>query len=320
MDQPSNLVLEEVDRVEITTLIDNYVDLLLQDTPIVKRPPISTGKELPKDTLAAEHGFSLMVTTYRGSESHSVLFDAGYNENSVMHNIDKLGIDVQSVEAMVLSHAHMDHGGALYSILDRVSKPIPLFVHPDIFSFPRCLEQKDGNRVFFPRTFVKEKIASTGFTLIESKSPTLIANDTIAVTGEVKRATDFEKGLPNAYVQVDGEYQQDIIPDDQSLMVRLKNNRLVLITGCCHAGIINTIRFARKLTGLDNLYGVLGGLHLSGTYFETIIEKTVDALQEISPEVIVPMHCTGWNAVKKLADTFPSAFVLNSVGSKFILT
>ena len=320
MAQAATLPLNEVERVEITTLIDNYVDLMLPDTPIVKRPPLSTGKELPKDTLAAEHGLSLMVTTYRGSESHSILFDAGYNANGVMHNIDQLGIDIQTVEALVISHAHMDHGGALYAVLDRLPKPIPLYVHPEIFSFPRLLEQKDGNRVFFPRTFVKEDLKSAGFNLMESKSATLVANDTIAITGEVERTTDFEKGLPNAYVQRDGQYQKDCIPDDQSLMVKLKNDRLVLITGCCHAGIINTIRFALKLTGVAKVHGVLGGLHLSGAFFEPIIEKTVDALKEFNPEVIVPMHCTGWNAVKRLADTFPGAFTLNSVGSKFILT
>ena len=320
MAQSAPLPLKEVERVEITTLIDNYVDLMLQDTPIVKRPPLSTGKELPKDTFAAEHGLSLMVTTYRGSESHSILFDAGYNENGVTHNIDKLGIDIQAVEALVISHAHMDHAGALHAVLDRLSKPMPLYVHPGIFSFPRILEQKDGSRVFFPRTFVKEDMESTGFTLMESRSPTLLANDTIAITGEVERTTDFEKGLPKAYVQVDGGYQQDSIPEDQSLIVKLKDERLVLITGCCHAGIINTIRFALKLTGIDKMYGILGGLHLSGAHFEPIIERTIDALKEFNPEVVVPMHCTGWNASKRLADTFPDAFTLNSVGSKFILT
>ncbi len=320
MTQSANLPLKEVDRVEITTLMDNYVDLLLPDTPIVKRPPLSHGKEIPTDTLVAEHGLSLMITTYRGSERHSVLFDAGHNENGVLHNIDRLGIDIQTVEALVLSHAHMDHTGALNSIVDRLSTPIPLFVHPQIFSFPRWLEQKDGNRLFFPRTLVKEDIDATDFNLVESQSPKLIANDTIGITGEIERTTDFEKGMPNAYQEVDGHYQKDSILDDQSLVVKLKNERLVLITGCCHAGIINTIGYALKLTGIDNVYGLLGGLHLSGPFFETVIESTVDALKDINPEVVVPMHCTGWNAVKRLADTFPGAFVLNSVGSKFILT
>ena len=155
MTHPSSLCLKAVDRVEITTLIDNYVDLMLQDTGIVKRPPLSDGKDLPRETLAAEHGLSLLITTYRGSEKHSVLFDAGYNKNNVLHNIDQLGIDIQSVEAIVLSHAHMDHGGALYPLLDRISKPIPLVVHPDIFSFPRFLKDKNGNRLFFPRTFIQ---------------------------------------------------------------------------------------------------------------------------------------------------------------------
>ena len=320
MAQSATLPLKAVERVEITTLIDNYVDLMLQDTPIVKRPALSSGQQLPGDTFVAEHGLSLMVTTCRGSESHSVLFDAGYNENGVMQNIDRLGIDLYAIEALVLSHAHMDHAGAIYAILNRISKPIPLLVHPEVFSFPRCLEQRDGNRVFFPRSFVKGDLESAGFTLMESKSPTLLANNTIAVTGEIERTTDFEKGLPNAFVQMKGGYRKDIIPDDQSLIVKLKNNRLVLITGCCHAGLINTIRYALKLTGIDKVSAVLGGLHLSGAFFETIIERTVAALKEINPEVIVPMHCTGWNAAKRLADTFPAAFILNSVGSKFILT
>jgi 7,8-dihydropterin-6-yl-methyl-4-(beta-D-ribofuranosyl)aminobenzene 5'-phosphate synthase len=320
MTNSNSISLREVDRVEITTLIDNYVDLMLQDTPIVKRPPLSRGEEIPRETLAAEHGLSLLVTTYRDSEKHSVLLDAGYNKNSVLHNIDQLEIDIQSVEAIILSHAHMDHAGALYSILDRIPKPIPLVVHPDIFSFPRFLEDKKGNRLYFPKTFIKDDVAPDDFTLVESKSPTLIAHDTIAVTGEVERTTDFEKGLPNAYMEADGRIVQDPIPDDQSLIVQLKDKRLVLITGCCHAGIINTIRFARKLTNIEKVYGVFGGFHLSGAFFETVIEKTVDELKEIHPEVIVPMHCTGWNAVKKLADSLSDAFIINSVGSKFVLS
>ena len=187
----------------------------------------------------------------------------------------------------------MDHAGTLRAILNRISKPIPIVVHPEIFAYPRCIEQKDGNRLFFPRMMVKEDIASTGFNLMESKLPTLIANDTIAVTGEVERTTDFEKGLPNAYIQVDGHYRKDRIPDDQSLIVKLRNNRLVLITGCCHAGIINTIRFAQKLTGLEKMYGLLGGLHLSGPFFETVIERTVDALKEIIRRLLFPCTAPG---------------------------
>lgn len=85
-------------------------------------------------------------------------------------------------------------------------------------------------------------------------------------------------------------------------------------------GIINTIRFARQVTGIDKVYGVLEGLRLSGAFFEAVIDKTVADLNKIRPEVVVPMHCTGWNALKKLADAFPDAFIINSVGSKFVLT
>jgi 7,8-dihydropterin-6-yl-methyl-4-(beta-D-ribofuranosyl)aminobenzene 5'-phosphate synthase len=127
-------------------------------------------------------------------------------------------------------------------------------------------------------------------TLIESKSPTLIAQGTIAVTGKVERTTNFEQGMPNAYVQVDGHPQKYLIADDQSLIVQLKNERLVLITGCCHAGIINTIRFARQVTGIDKVYGVLEGLRLSGAFFEAVIDKTVADLKKFDRKLSSP--CT----------------------------
>ena len=150
MDQSKASSLNEVDRVEILTLIDNYVDLMLTDTEIVKRPPLSNGKELPTETLLAEHGLSLLVSIHRGDEKREILFDAGYNSDSVMRNMDQLGIDGQGIETIVISHAHMDHSGSLSSILKSLSNPVPLVVHPGIFAYPRYLEEKTGNRVLFP--------------------------------------------------------------------------------------------------------------------------------------------------------------------------
>ena len=92
-----------------------------------------------------------------------------------------------------------------------------------------------------------------------------------------------------------------------------------VITGCSHAGVINTVRYARKITGVDRVHAVLGGFHLAGLLFEPIIPPTVEALREIGPEVVVPSHCTGWRAIHALADAFPEGFIPGSVGTRYVL-
>jgi 7,8-dihydropterin-6-yl-methyl-4-(beta-D-ribofuranosyl)aminobenzene 5'-phosphate synthase len=104
--------------------------------------------------------------------------------------------------------------------------------------------------------------------------------------------------------------------DDQAIAVNVKGKGLVVVSGCAHAGIINTVLYAEKITGIDKLYGVLGGFHLSGPIFEPIIEETINEFKEMEPKLMTPMHCTGWNAIKRFSEEFPSSFALNSVGTK----
>jgi 7,8-dihydropterin-6-yl-methyl-4-(beta-D-ribofuranosyl)aminobenzene 5'-phosphate synthase len=118
----------------------------------------------------------------------------------------------------------------------------------------------------------------------------------------------------------DGEWQPDpLIADDQALVAHVRDKGLVVITGCSHAGVINTVRYARKLTGVDRVYAVIGGFHLGTPLFEPIIEPTVKALEEFQPQVIVPTHCTGWRAAHALEAAFPEAFVPGSVGTRYVL-
>ena len=312
--------LKEVDRVEVLTLMDNFVDVLLEDTEVVTRPPKAVGEEIPTDTLLAEHGLCLLVKVQRGAEKHTILFDTGYNNMGVLHNMDKLAVDPEEMEAIVLSHAHMDHTGSLHAILEKISDPIPLVVHPDAFQYPRFFEQKDGSKKRFPRTLVRSDLAERNVKIIESRTPTPIVDESILVTGEVERTTEFEKGMPNALLEMDGRLEPDPINDDQALVMNLKQKGLVVISGCSHAGIINTVLYAKKLTGVEKVYAVLGGFHLSGAFYEKILEKTVDKLKALSPAVVVPMHCTGRKAMELFSREFPASFVLNSVGSKIALS
>jgi len=307
--------INPVDRVEILTLMENYVDVLLTNSEVVTRPPLSKGGTIPADTLLAEHGLSLLVTVYAGDDTHTVLFDTGYSSIGVMHNVDMLGVDLSRVEAMALSHGHMDHTGSLYPILDRMPHKIPLVVHPGVFDAPRFFGLADGRRLLFPQTLVKEDLLKRNIDLVESTTPTPLAGGTVLVTGEVERVTSFEKGLPNASMERDGKTVPDPIADDQALVVHLKGKGLVIIAGCSHAGIINTILHIQKITGIQEVYAAIGGFHLSGPFFEKIIEQTIAEFKKIGPKVLSPMHCTGWKAIHQIAQAFPEAFILNSVGS-----
>jgi len=156
--------------------------------------------------------------------------------------------------------------------------------------------------------------------LVYNKEPMLIAENYACVTGEIPRKVDFEKGLLQNRIFSDGSWQPDhLILDDRALVLNVKGKGLVVISGCAHAGIINTIRYAQQITGTRKVYTVLGGFHLSGRQFERRIEPTLEALKQINLELIMPSHCTGWRALYAISEKLPGAFVFNSVGNLYSL-
>ena len=194
-----------------------------------------------------------------------------------------------------------------------------MVLHPDAFMFPRFKELPDGRKLRFPRNLVREDLEARNVQVIESREPTLIMDGHALVTGEVERTTGFEKGLPGALVEKDGKLEKDPMIDDQSLIFILKGRGLVIISGCSHSGIVNTVQYSKKLAGMEKVHAILGGFHLSGPPFEPIIDRTIEELKRDDPEIIVPMHCTGWKAIQQVSEFFPDAFILNSVGSTITL-
>jgi len=315
----SQIPLKEATRLEILTLMDNYVDVLLRGSETVIRPPLAKEGTIPADALLAEHGLSLLITVHDGDEKHTLLFDTGYSAVGVPHNMKILQVDPGRIEALVLSHGHMDHTGALHPVLAQIAQPVPLVLHPGAFHYPRYFGLEDGRKLLFPKTLDRKALENHGAQIRESKDPVLLADNMVAVTGEVERVTPFEKGLPNALMEQNGELVKDPIADDMGLVIHLKGKGLMVISGCSHSGIINTTLHAMKITGVGKVHGVLGGFHLSGPAFEPVIEETIAELKKLRPHLVVPMHCTGWHAIQRFSEEFPTAFVLNSVGTTFIL-
>jgi len=306
---------ELVDRIEVLVLVDNYADALLAAGPAVVRPELGRGGRISEDALLAEHGLSLLVTASRGAERRTVLLDTGYTPVAMLHNAGLLGVDLDAIEAVVLSHGHMDHTGSLLSLLERRGSSLPVVAHPDALRAPRVVRRPGGVTMTFPAPPRREDLAAAGAELHETAEPTLLADGAFLVTGEIPRTTSFERGLPGALIDRGAGLEPDLVADDQAIALRLRDHGLVVVTGCAHAGVVNTVRHAVELTGEDRVHAVLGGFHLGGPAFAEAVEPTVAELASLRPTVLSPMHCTGPAATARIADALPDSFTRSTVGS-----
>jgi 7,8-dihydropterin-6-yl-methyl-4-(beta-D-ribofuranosyl)aminobenzene 5'-phosphate synthase len=182
----------------------------------------------------------------------------------------------------------------------------------------RGVANQDGTVRTYPGFPTKEQIGSAR--LISTKQPILIAEDLVLVTGEIPRQTNYEKGYSPHKAFVDSSWQPDPwIWDDRAIIINVKGRGLVVLSGCAHAGIINTILYGQRISGITKTDAIMGGFHLAGKENEKRIDQTVEELARISPKLIVPSHCTGWRAMCAIAKTIPDAFVWNSVGNLYKL-
>ena len=326
----TNIPLEPVDSVTITTLADNVSDMLLQDQGPAKRPPLGApaSPQQPAaylegghvfDAFRAEHGFSALISVTNGGREHRVLFDAGITPDGVAENMRRLDLSPKDIEVIVLSHGHFDHTTGLDGLVQALGHAnLPVIIHPEFWSRRRLA--LPGREPFELPTTSKAALQGAGFEIVEEQQPSFLLDGALLVTGEVDRTTDFEQGFPIHQALRDDGWQPDpLILDDQAALLHVRDKGLVVLTGCGHSGIVNIVRYAKQLTGVERVYAVIGGFHLGGPLFEPIIPMTCSALQELRPEVIVPAHCTGWRATHALAAALPDAFIQNSVGTRYEL-
>lgn len=318
-----------VNGLRITVLVDNQADLIVKSTDTVRR--------FTKAPLLAEHGFSVLVELV--FPKVRILWDAGISKMALVENARQMEIDLASVDKIALSHGHGDHTGAMAEAIAAAAKPpavrewdpgttaeeiqewakghpVPLIAHPAAFR-ERWKIREDGIKIGPGTPQPRGLWEACGAEVILSEGPYRLASG-CWLTGAVPRKSFESSGISGGRFYRDGtEFKPDRLEDDQAIVVHVAGMGLVVLAGCAHSGIVNTVDYAREISGVDTVYAILGGFHLAPANDDEI-ERTIDAIEQIAPQVIVPTHCTGFRAISRFAQRMPDAFVLGAVGTTYL--
>jgi len=272
--------------------------------------------------LLGEAGYSALAkVTYDDSSNFTFLFDASSSRTALTFNMSTLEKDFSAIELIVLSHGHWDHVGGLLEAIALTGKRTPVLCHPDAL-VPKIFTPEDGKKrdVGIQKFFTESDLRSRT-EVITSREPYVIA-DGIITTGEIPRTNDFEN-LSGLLLKIttnqDGKEVQDIVMDDLSVILQLKDESIVILAGCCHSGIVNTMNHAVDLTGSSSIIGIVGGLHLRDAS-KNRLTKTIEHLKGYPLSTIAPGHCTGLRGRASLMYAFEEQFKDIGAGSTLKFT
>ncbi len=256
--------------------------------------------------ILAEWGLSVLVET----GDTAILLDTGQS-NSVSHNARALKVDLAKVQKIVLSHGHIDHTGGLRDVLKHMKSETPIIAHPDVLD-AKYSGRYEENRRYIGIPPWSGELQKLGAKFVLNRQSVKLAEN-IVTTGEVPLLTDFEQVDPNRfYVKADSQWHDDLLLDDQAIVINHEPG-LIVILGCAHHGMINTIYQAQKLTGRKEIQMIIGGCHLIWADTERIL-KTIAALKQLDVKKIGVSHCTGMEAAAMMAQELGDRFFFNNAG------
>ncbi|MCK4789253.1 MAG: MBL fold metallo-hydrolase, partial [Desulfobacteraceae bacterium] len=255
--------------------------------------------------MLAEHGLAFWI---EAGPKH-VLFDTGQGQ-VLSHNAHQLSIPLQLTDAVVLSHGHYDHTGGLKHVL-QASPTAKVYAHAAAFQ-AKYIRNSDGTarEIGIPSSD-ETKIREQANQLIYSNEPIEICPG-LFVTGEIPRVTDFED-TGGAFFLDEQCQQPDPLIDDQAMFSNSPRGTVVLL-GCAHSGVINTLQYIQRLTDNRPIRAVMGGTHLLSAS-EKRMDKTISELRKLGPQRLLPAHCTGFAAMLRLSNEFPGRCAPCSVGT-----
>jgi len=262
-------------------------------------------------------GLSLWLELGTGESTRRVLFDVGPRADTLFRNAESLGVELETADAIVLSHCHFDHTAALAGVLERIGRPIPIHGHPALFR-PCFVVAPEYMDYSMSGANSRTALEAAGGQMVFSEAPSEPLPG-LVLTGEVAHDTDFEEqgGVACFTIDKDGASVPDRLEDDISAVVNVRGLGLVVLSGCSHAGIVNIVKQARRLGGGVPVAAIVGGFHLLQATAERT-ERTIVALRQLAPglSLIAPMHCTGLLPSARIAQAFPGEFRELHVGDR----
>jgi len=319
-----------VQNATLTVLVDNTADLGAKSTEIVRR--------FTEEALLAEHGLSILIDLQDGRTR--ILWDAGVTSISLLENARRMGIDITDVDAIALSHGHGDHTASMMAIIEKISRTrspkewpagttarevaewfenwrVPVVAHPAAFR-ERWYKDKAGTLIGPIDKISRAGWDGAGARVIESEGPYRLAPG-CWTTGFVPRASFEKAGIPKHSLYREGNrFLKDTVEDDQAIVLNVQGKGLVVVAGCAHSGIVNTVTYARQISGVDKVWAILGGFHLMSAS-KSEVQQTIDAVKQFKPVWIAPSHCTGFSAMCEFARQMPNAFVQTVSGTTYLL-
>lgn len=327
-----------VDKLTVRVIVDLTHNIFLKPTTFngMSLVPPPRAKDYTRE-LHSQWGLSLLLESVKAAETRTFMLDYAYTPDVLLNNIELLDVDPKKVDALVVSHGHFDHYGGLIAFLDKYRGVLPadlkLYAGGEDNFCHRVIPSGTPGEFSDFGYLDRRALAARNVGVVLCESPTVIAGHAFT-TGQIKRRTD-EKILPNTLEQfgmTDGlgcdashyapaELLGKTVPDEHyhehATVYNVKDRGLVVISSCSHRGVVNAVKQAQEVSGVQKLHALIGGFHLGPAPMD-YTRHIVAEIKELDPDVVVPMHCSGQNFIQAMQEIAPDRLLLGSTGASLI--